>query len=159
MKKLFFLCTILLVWNVVASGQTQSAANQTYGKFGAGFVAGDPTGLSWKYRFSQRNALEGAVGFLPDNGYRVNMDYLWHTHPFSNERFGLDYGAGIAVGPGRTFHSRGQDIGFGLRGVAGLNYLIPNAPLDLFTEAAPIVVMSPEARTLLDVGFGMRVYF
>jgi hypothetical protein len=159
MKKLFFLCITLLVWNIVANGQVQSASTQTYGKFGAGFIVGEPTGISWKYRFSHENALEGAVGFLPDNGYRVNMDYLWHTHPFSNERFGLDYGAGIAMGPGRTVESQGQDIGFGVRGVAGLNFLIPNAPIDLFMEAAPIMVLSPTSKLGVDAGFGMRMYF
>jgi len=159
MKKLMFLCIALLALNVAAYSQTQSANYQTYGKFGAGFMVGEPTGISWKYRFSHANALEGAIGFLPDNGYRANFDYLWHTHPFSNDRFGVDYGAGIALGPGRTIESRGQDIGFGVRGVAGLNFLIPNAPLDLFMEAAPIMILSPTSKLGVDAGFGMRMYF
>src|ERR1041385_6484013 len=95
MRKIFLLCTIVLVWTAVAD-------SQTYGKFGVGFIAGEPAGISWKYRFSHTNALEGAVGFLPNSGVRVDMDYLWHTHPFQNEAFGMDYGAGIAVGPGRS---------------------------------------------------------
>ena len=150
---------ILLVWNTVAGSQSRYESNQTYGKFGLGFIAGEPTGLSWKYRFSHENALEGAVGFLPDNGIRANMDYVWHSHPFSNHQFGLDYGAGIALGPGRTIESRGQDIGFGVRGVAGLNYLLPNAPLDLFVEAAPTMILAPNSRMIVEPGFGMRVYF
>lgn len=159
MKKLFFLCIILLVWAAVGVSQSRRDDNQTYGKFGVGFMVGEPTGISWKYRFTHENALEGAVGFLPDNGVRVNMDYVWHSHPFSNQRFGLDYGAGVALGPGRTVDSRGQDIGFGIRGVAGLNYLVPNAPLDLFVEAAPTMILTPNSRVIVEPGFGMRVYF
>ena len=160
MKKIFLLCTMLIMWSAVAE-------SQTYGKFGVGFVAGEPSGISWKYRFNHPNAVEGAIGFLPDNGVRADVNYLWHTHPFRNEYFGFDYGAGIAVGPGRNdltasrtgYFYRGEEIGFGLRGVAGLNYLIPHAPVDMFLEAAPLWIVSPVSKTGLDTGFGMRLYF
>ena len=160
LKHMLFVGAILLVWSAAANGQT-------YGKFGAGFIAGDPTGVSMKYRYSHENAVEGAVGFLPDNAVRVNMSYLWHTHPFSNDRFGMDFGPGVAFGPGRTEESsrytgplnRGEQIGFGLRGIAEMNYAIPKAPLDLFVQGAPLLIVSPNTMTGLDIGFGMRAYF
>ncbi len=160
MKKIFLLLATLLVWSTVAD-------SQTYGKLGVGFIAGEPTGVSWKYRYSHENALEGAVGFLPDNGVRLDVNYLWHAHPFQNQFIGLDYGAGLAMGPGRSdvttsrtsYFNRGENIGLGFRGVAGLNYTIPHAPLDMFVEAAPIWIVSPMSKTGLDTGFGMRVYF
>lgn len=160
MKKVFLLFTILAAW-------TSIAESQTYGKLGAGLMVGEPSGISWKYRFDHANALGGAVGFLPDAGVRVDIDYLWHTHPFSNELFGVDWGAGIAVGPGRSdfsasrtgYFERGEEIGFGVRGVAELNYLIQHSPVDLFLDAAPLLILTPDSKTGLDTGFGMRVYF
>ncbi len=160
MKKIFLLCAMLLVCGTVAE-------SQTYGKFGVGLVAGEPSGISWKYRFSHENALEGGIGFLPDNGVRADVNYLWHAHPFRNQLFGLDYGGGVVLGPGRHdlpasrtgFLYRGEETGFGVRGVVGLNYLIPRSPIDLFVEGAPTWVLSPESETGFDSGIGMRVYF
>lgn len=167
MKNILFFCMILVICSTLSYGQNRAAANQTLGKLGAGIVMGQPNGLSWKYRFDRSNALEGTIGLLPDNNYRVNIDYLWHTHPFTNERFGFDYGTGVAFGPGRTdladlhnsYAYQDDEVGFGLSGVGGVNYLIPQVPMDAFLEFVPIMVLTPRVTMDVDVGFGMRAYF
>jgi hypothetical protein len=105
MKNLLLLCAIVSFCTAAACGQQRENFDQACGKLGAGIVMGQPTGLSLKYRFSQENALEGAIGPLPDGSARVNLDYLWHAHPFRSERFGFDYGAGVAFGPGAPWIS------------------------------------------------------
>jgi len=118
------------------------------GKFGAGIVFGEPTGFAWKYR--------------------INVDYLWQSHPFQEPKLSLHYGPGAALGFGRTnyiyvdrgngYIFRSQELGFGIRGVVGLTYLVPKTPMDLFFEVAPVMILAPGAGTGIDVGFGARFY-
>jgi len=161
MKTTMFIAGVilLLVAASTASGQ---------GRFGAGFVVGEPTGLAWTYRIDQSNAVSGAVGMSPYDRYRLHADYLWLTHPFAEKKLGFHYGMGAAVGFGRRpymivngqrrYYVPDDNPGFGIRGVAGLSYKIPNSPLDLFLEAAPIVVVTPGYGSGIDMGLGMRIY-
>ena len=137
-------------------------------KFAAGFVIGEPTGISWKYNMDQKNSLDGAIGFAPVNRFRAHVDYLWHSEPFNEKRLSLYYGPGVAFGVGHTdyivvngknaYLFSDRDIGFGIRGVIGMEYLIPKSPVDLFLETAPIMIMAPAGGFTMDIGFGARFY-
>ncbi len=162
MRKIPFIIGIFLLLSSTAVSQQQ-------GKFSGGFVLGEPTGLAWKYDISQTNALAGAIGFSPFDRYRIHVDYLWKTYPFEERNLGLYYGPGAAFGFGRTdyivyngrnaYFFRDRDIGFGVRGVVGLNYLIPRSPVNLFFEVAPIFVITPSSGSGVDAGLGVRFYF
>lgn len=137
------------------------------GMFGFGIVIGEPTGLAWKYKINHINAVDGTIGFAPDDAFRINVDYLWHAYPFEEQHLAVHYGLGAAFGFGRTesefphnhsFAGNGEDLGFGIRGVVGLTYSIPRSPVDLFFEIAPLIVAAPEGGFGLDVGLGVRVY-
>jgi hypothetical protein len=160
------LCTAAAAALLLAAPRCAAQTGQRGGQFGAGVVLGEPTGIAWKYRINSVNAVDGAVGFSPYNSYRVHVDYLWQTFPFEERNLGIHYGAGIAFGGGdRAYTYRGgvlfrhDELGFGLRGVVGLDYLIRNSPVDLFFELAPLVVLTPTSDSGIDVGFGARVYF
>ncbi|MBI1804875.1 MAG: DUF3996 domain-containing protein [Ignavibacteriae bacterium] len=151
---------VLLLAPTAAPGQ---------GKFGVGFVVGDPTGVAWKYKLNANNALDGAIGFSPFDRYRLHVDYLWHSNPFHEQNLALHYGAGVAFGFGRTeyivvndgrsrYLLRDQEIGFGVRGVIGLTYRVQQSPVELFFEAAPLVIVSPAGGMGVDVGLGVRFY-
>ncbi len=150
---------LLLLTSTAAFGQ---------GKFGVGFVLGDPTGFAWKYNVNSTHAFDGAVGFSPFDRYRVHADYLWESYPFHEQNLALHYGVGAVFGFGRTeyivvnnggrYFLRDQDVGFGVRGVIGLNYKVRESPIDLFFEVAPLVILSPTGGTGADVGLGVRFY-
>ena len=139
------------------------------GKFGAGFVFGDPTGISWKYRINRTNAVDGAIGFSPFDRFRMHADYLWHSYPFHNENLALHYGMGAAIGFGRTEYYvvrgrnallfRDDEPGFAARGVFGLTYQIPRSPLETFVEVAPLFIFTSPAGLGLDAGLGLRFTF
>lgn|SRR5512141_2515613 len=145
-----------------------SGAAQAQGRFGFGFILGEPTGLSWKYKMSRANALDGALGFSPGDRFRIHVDYLWFAYPFSDPNFSLHYGVGAAIGFGETWfvehgHADGHwvgttDLGVGVRVPFGINYAIPRSPVELFFELAPIVVLGPSAGVAIDVGLGVRFY-
>jgi hypothetical protein len=141
---------------------------RSQGNFGVGLVIGEPTGIAWTYKMTPTNSLSGGIGTTRFDRYRFHADYLWTTHPFTQQRLGLHYGLGAVLGVGprsyvvvdgqREYLYSDGDPGFGIRGVAGLNYTIPDTPLDVFLEAGPLVVLAPATSTGVDVGFGMRVY-
>ena len=138
------------------------------GRVGVGVIVGEPTGIAWTYRISEAHSLSGGFGTSPYDRYRFHADYLWNTRPFTEQKLGVHYGVGgvVGLGPRRYVIVDGQpryyipegDPGFGIRGVAGLNYAIPDTPLDVFLEAGPLVVLVPGYGMGVDVGLGMRVY-
>src|SRR5437867_1737656 len=139
------------------------------GRLGIGFIFGDPTGFSWKYKFGYQNAIDGAFGFSPFDRFRFHVDYLWVARPFDNQNLSVSYGLGGAVGFGRSEYivGRGKYIylfardvstGFGIRTVIGLNYMIPRSPVELTLEAAPIVIIDPIGGFGVDGGLAVRFY-
>jgi len=164
MKKKNVMQLLVVASLVVASSGTLNAQ----GKFGLGFIFGDPTGFSWKYKISGTNAIDGVVGFSPFNRFRVHVDYLWNARSFSDPNFLLYYGVGGELGFGRTeyvvyrgryaYFDRYEPMSFGARGVVGISYSIPRSPVELMLEAAPILVVAPVGGIGIDAGVGVRVY-
>lgn len=158
--------TTFIALVLVLLGLTVANRAAAQGRFGAGFMFGEPTGLSWKYRINQSNALDGGIGFSPFDRYRLHADYLWQTLPFRDPNVSLYYGVGAAVGFGSTHYivSRGylfteEDEGFAARVPIGISYNIPRSPAELFVEAAPMMIFAPDAALGLDGAFGARFTF
>ncbi len=161
-KKFFLLLVVLLVvWGSLVPARAQ-------GRFGIGFIIGDPTGFSWKYKLSSQNVLDGAIGFSPYDRFRFHVDYLWVARPFNDNNFSLTYGVGGAAGFGRTEYivvrgrgglfTRDYETGFGFRVPVGLSYMIPRSPLELTLELAPLFVAAPVGDFGVDGGFAVRFY-
>jgi hypothetical protein len=163
MKRVF--CTCVLTTVLLAASLSKGSAQ---GRFGVGFIFGDPTGFSWKYKISQQNALAGVLGFSPFDRFRFHVDYLWLARPFDNQNLSFSYGIGGAAGFGRTefvvargrnlYFARDVSPGFGIRGAFGLNYMIPRSPVELSLEVAPILIMTPATGMGVDGGVAVRFY-
>lgn len=138
------------------------------GRVGIGFIIGDPTGFSLKYKISNMNSLDGALGFSPFDRFRIHADYLWISRPFSDQQFSFTYGAGVAIGFGSSDYivSRGRHVyfsrdvptGFGVRVPVGLSYMIPRSPVELTLELAPMVIFAPDGGVGIDGGLAVRFY-
>ncbi len=144
------------------------AVAQGQGQFGFGLILGEPTGISWKYRIDHLHAIDGAIGFAPFDRARIHIDYLWLFRPFRDPNFSLHFGIGGAIGfgssetvftrHGNTYFAQSGTLGFGLRVPFGINYAIPRAPLELFFEIAPLVIVTPSGGAGVDFGLGVRFY-
>jgi hypothetical protein len=127
------------------------------GDFGLGFVAGIPSGLSGKYWLNNTNALDMILGFNPGGDYlQARVDYVWHEFslfPVSAGQLPLYYGmgAGLEVSNGGP--------GLLARGVVGIEYLFPHAPLDAFFEIGPGIRVFPATDFDMTAGIGMRFFF
>jgi len=164
MRRLRFAECVLVVVMVIALPDRA----RTQGKFGAGVILGEPTGIAWKYKLDGDHALDGAIGLSPGDRFRLHVDYLWAKHSFQEEHLLLHYGAGLVIGAGGAGYlgvDRGEtyvfvqrELGFAMRGVAGLTYEIPRSPFDLFVEIAPLLILSPGGGVGVDAALGARVY-
>jgi hypothetical protein len=157
---------ILLCTCFLSSAAVQQMHAQDGGRFGLGFVFGEPTGFTWRYRINYVNSVDGSIGFIPEDRARINVDYQWHHH--TDPVFAFHYGIGAAFGLGGSdyvvFHDRGgyfvahRELGFGVRVPLGFTIFPSGTPLDIFLEVAPVLVLTPETGVGVDAGIGVRIY-
>ena len=154
MKKylLIIVCSLLFV--------SMRAQAQDRG-FGVGFVTGQPTGISTKIWTGPTNALQFALAWRNDDpffGNRVSIsgDYLWHSFDAirSTYRFPVYYGVGGTFTSGRP-----QSDILGVRGVVGIAYWPRKAPIDIFLQVVPTLVLTPSTSINVNVGLGGRYFF
>lgn len=147
MKKLIFAACLLAC---------QSAAQGAHsgGRFGAGVVLGDPTGLTAKYWLNGTSAVGGALGL---NGVSLHADYLMHgTGLLGQAKSGW---LTTYWGVGAKIMDHKDGILLGLRAVGGAAYEFPKDPVELFFEVAPVLSLSVDPGLGLDAGIGVRYYF
>jgi hypothetical protein len=132
------------------------AANQAAGNLGLGIIAGDPSGISGKLWTGPNNAIDFIVGFSLYHDYiSINGDYVWHEWnliPVKSGRLPLYYGMGL-------WTSISGSPAVGGRGIVGLEYLFPSAPLDVFLELGPGIQILPDTGPAFSAGLGMRYFF
>lgn len=155
---------VLILTAIVLVAVSDTSANTGQGS-AIGFIIGDPTGFSWRVGTGTDNSLAGAVGFSSHDHLQAHVDYLWHSTPFENQNLGVSYGVGGAAGFGRDrdtfggFNHAGHDHdnAFGVRIPVGLTYLIPESPVELLLELAPLIVVVPSSGIGLNGGIGARI--
>lgn len=162
MKTSLLMC--LTVLGLAGSSLTSTLDAQPGGypdrRFGAGVVLGEPTGVSLKYWLDERSAVDGVVGWSfessRDNLY-LNANYLYHVFDdvaIGRDRFAAYFGGGVRY----QVMSRRSDR-FGIRGVAGVNYLFNDVPVDVFLEVGPILDLTPDTKLRFGAGIGARYWF
>lgn len=149
----------------------QLCAQPEIGSFGFGLILGEPTGLTLKGDAGGSNAWDLAVGSSWFGSLRIHGDYLWNVNAFSSRKAGLYFGLGAALGFGRGkgifikgergswyYYDDEDAFALGVRGVAGINGMPFNAPVELFLEVAPLVGLTPVTGLGTDVALGIRYY-
>jgi hypothetical protein len=145
---------------IVVSLCSTCAHSQDKG-LGVGVIVGDPTGIDVKVWTTTSNALHFAVAWRPRDpflGTRVSFsgDYLRHSFDAirSTERFPVYYGIGGVIASGG-----GADAVLGVRGVIGIDWLSRRAPVDIFLQVVPVLVLTPSTDLELGAGIGFRFFF
>lgn len=130
------------------------------GKFGAGIILGEPTGLSVKYWLNQRLAIDGAAGWSihDDSEFYLHSDLLVHKFdliPVPEGKLPVYLGGGAFV----RFREGHHDDELGVRVPVGVSYMFENLPLDIFAEIAPGIELAPSTRIDVSGGIGIRYWF
>lgn len=148
--------TLILAAFVIVLSAAPARAER--GAFGIGIIAGQPTGVTGEYRMSDRTAIDLAVGIdlFSDNDLYVHGDFLFILPDLLG---GGSVGLSPYLGPGLFFVNGNNDVFLGARVPFGLSFDFTKAPLQIFLELAPILVVVPDAD--LDIGgaIGFRYYF
>lgn len=148
------LMAVVLI-SLVLHIQSQAADQK---KFGIGVILGAPTGLSLKYWTNSSVAIQGAVGGGP-GGLVVGADYIEHVEAFTNRSFTFYYGPGVFMGEtwGGPKVAR-SDVGIGVKGVFGVNYIKPNQPFEFSIELGPALLLVPTVGMGVELGVSFRFY-
>jgi len=138
---------------VFAAGVGPLRAQQA-GKFGAGVVIGDQTGITGKFWLDESHALAAGVGLGSD--VSIYGDFLWNSWTIlpqpSQGKLPAYLGVGVQMGNANNNDS-------GLRGVAGLAYWLPRNPLEIFFELVPVFHSTHGMHSDLNADLGLRYYF
>lgn len=138
------------------------------GPFGLGVMLGDPTGVSFKYFLSPRNAVTGGLGYgWRGRWFHTHAEYLFHFPQRWGPGDWLPYvgiGGKLAVWDHHRHDHPGwygddDDIGLGIRIPGGVAWHPPRAPIDVFAEFAPAVWLFPGTGFDFDFSIGARFYF
>jgi hypothetical protein len=170
MKKSVCIMTMLALCGLGASAEDQTAltksthtsdlSNDYAGKFGAGIIIGEPTGLSAKYFLNDKLAIDGAAGWSFDDHteFYLHSDLLYHKFDLINVskgRVAVYFGGGVLC----RFRDDDHDNEVGVRVPVGISYMFENAPVDIFAEIAPGIDLSPSTRGDITGGIGIRYWF
>lgn len=160
MKKLFFL--FLLLTSIAFTTQAQ----RNY-KGGIGIALGSPSGLNGKLFLGEKAALEAIAGWS-FNEYNsstgITLLYQIHNVAFGVEEllwyYGLGGHAGVATwnqngNPG----NEGSTAWVGADLVIGIEYTIPNAPINFSLEAVPSINLLPDTSPNVGANLGIRYVF
>lgn len=162
MKKRIIFFIVAGLFGLLSSG---AAWGQKSGA-GLGIILGEPTGLNGKFWLSNRTAFDAAIAWSSSrhehSHFLFQGDFVYHNFRVLKRAFEVSrgdlplyYGVGARLGSGRYDH----DDEFGIRFVAGMAYLFPTAPFDMFVEVAPIMNLIPETELDGSAAVGVRFWF
>lgn len=117
-----------------------------------GVILGEPTGISVQVWQSGTTAIDGAIAWSLGRNDKIHIhaDYLWHD-PLSVDKGSLTFYYGIGA---RAILA--DDARFGARIPIGLQYIIPDKPISMFVEVAPVFDLVPATDFDVNGGIGVR---
>ena len=128
------------------------------GRFGAGVIAGEPTGLSGEMWLTKNTAIDAAVAWSFGSGedaFLIHSDYLFYNSGLIDVKKGslaVYFGFG-----GRIKFAANTQVG--IRVPVGLDYLFEGAPVDLFGEVVPILDLVDKTEFNFAAAVGVRYFF
>jgi hypothetical protein len=133
-------------------------------KIGLGIVAGEPTGLTGKFWFSEKYAGDLGVSYSFDNYFLFYTDALYHFPNAIVNAKGISgkfvpyFGGGVGVRYS-TKDSRKNTVDAFLRVPIGIEWSFSKPPVALFAEFVPGIGIAPDTYGLVLGGIGIRYYF
>jgi len=146
---------VFLVLIIFLGLQTNYLYAQTQG-FGLGIMIGEPTGISGKYWIDSKSSLNFGIGWSIGASVHLHADYTFNNFSAirASEKFVLFYGVGA-----RIRSQKNNEVGLGVRGIIGIDWIPKEAPIDIALEVVPIFDLFPETSLKLAAAICWRYYF
>jgi hypothetical protein len=146
--------------NIALGMSSEYSVNDYANRLGIGVQFGEPLGLNAKYWLNDTFAVDGAVGWSPQeySSAEIHADFLVHDFDLitpSSGKMPVYIGGGLF---GR-FRNQGRDDLTGLRFPIGVSYMFDSCPLDIFGEVAPQLIFAPFLRGGITADVGFRLWF
>jgi len=126
---------------------------------GVGVIVGEPTGLSLKQWTGGSKAFDAAAAwsFVDEGALHLHADYLWH---WFDRVEGVEGGSlPLYMGLGGRIKFGEDDELIGVRVPFGVNFILDDAPVDIFLEIVPILDLAPESDLQINAALGARFWF
>jgi hypothetical protein len=122
--------------------------------FGLGVILGEPTGLSCKLWTGRSTAIDGAAAwsFGEEDALHIHADYLFHNFSLIKGNIPIYFGIG-----GRAKFEKKSKVG--VRIPLGIDFILSEAPLDIFFELVPLLDLVPATDFDVNGGIGVRYFF
>ena len=127
------------------------------------------SGLTIKHFTTDRNAIEGIIGFGPG---AFSVTALWEHHALAFDEPGLNwyYGVGGHLATQtdwvyyeglRGYRRREGDFGIGIDGIFGIEYKIKEVPIAVSVDLKPFLEVTTrgDAYLAIDPGLGVKFTF
>ena len=139
---------------------TMAHATERPGRAGLGIMLGEPTGLSGKLFFNNRNAVDAGLSFsFLEERFRVHSDYLIHTSGPDNWSPYFGVGGELYIKNEDDKKDEKTDDRIGVRVPVGIAYQSARHSVDVFFEIVPGMSILPETRLIIGGAIGARYYF
>lgn len=161
------------VWKLLVAALMLFSSSAFAGKFGLGFILGEPVALSGKYSVDTDVAYDLQLSFSNHDYIVVYGDRLFqfpNLIPKSNDFFER-LNPYVGVGPllvfenkadhaeGQYFEKRGDKLAVGARIPFGIEWVWERVPLGIGLELTPGIVVLPATTGVLMGGLTFRFYF
>ena len=158
MKKIIIISLVFFVFFGL-----QLTVNAQTGRFGAGFIIGDPTGLSFKYKLNNINSIQLIAGWN-DKDFHLVGDYTFTyrnlIQPHGNLTFPIHIGGGVHIfnkGKNERNEEDESEFKLGPRFVAGIGIEIQR--FEIFVEVGVGLFIVPDTDGDITGGLGARFFF
>jgi len=132
-------------------------AQQAPGQLEAGVRVGLPLGVTGRYYFTERSAVEAIVGLYNRTASLTALyQYHWDLSALTVPGFGWYAGGGAHIGT-RRIDGSGTFLA-GVDGIAGINYVFEKIPLNLSLDWKPAIHFTTSSE-LADFGVSARYIF
>ena len=147
---------------------------ETSRPYGLGVILGEPTGITAKYWFDRRQAIDSTFSYSFNDYFLLYADYLYHfPRAFGRSTEFLSQlnpyvGVGLELfiqtqdtgNQDRTYFRSDQgSTGLGIRIPLGIEWRPGSPPLGVFVELTPGVGVIPATFGFVQGGIGLRFYF
>ena len=163
---LFLLASVSVSANAVT--MTTASTPTSSHKVGVGFSFSGPMGISLYSDVSDSNFIQGTVSIAPTNYLEATGDYAFANNRFFGSIPTLTpfWGLGLLMVQGSSRYWLDSETSLrtsqthgGVRIPFGMNFVIPQTPVQLSAEIAPSIIIAPINYSYMQGGLNLRVLF
>jgi hypothetical protein len=158
---------IVISLTILSGHQVSGQSMGSNYKAALGLRAGETSGITFKIHTNQTSGLEFIAGIW-SNWFSITGLYEKNAPAFKLDGMSWYYGGGghAAFAAGNYYHEghpdyHGEDFAFGIDGIIGLEYKIPEIPFALSLDMKPLLEIDGGGyfNFAFDPGFGLKFTF